>query len=624
MGDEDARREKLNGTVYGLLALLGIDADPLRSREHILVARIVETAWTSGQTLDLPGVIRNIQKPPFDRVGVVDVESFYPAKDRDALALALNNLLASPGFDAWLEGDPIDVSRLLFTAQGKPRVSIISIAHLADPERMLVVTLLLNEIVAWMRGQTGTTSLRALLYMDEVFGFFPPVANPPAKLPMLTLLKQARAYGLGCVLATQNPVDLDYKGLSNAGTWFLGRLQTERDKARVIEGLEGASAAAGKSFDKQAMEATLAGLRSRVFLMNNVHEDAPVLFETRHTLSFLRGPLTKKQIQTLMAPRAGSASPPVAAPTPITTAGARPAVPAGVKEGFLRPRGVTNSLERLVYRPSLLGVAKLHFVDAQAQVDAWVDATLLAPADASNDPWESAEDLGSALELVADPDPGGGFDVLPSAASQPKNYAGWAKDLAERLYRTKTLELRHCGALKLSGRLGESEGDFRVRVGQAAREARDAAVEALRAKYAARLDALSGREARAAERVSREQGSGLTADPANRDQCRRHRSRRVVRTQGDVRRHDRARLDRGARRRTDDERARGRRRRERESRRGARETRRGRGRARIRGRASVRRERSSTVRDRDEIHSPAQVRYRGCRGIARLDTVLGG
>jgi hypothetical protein len=218
--------------------------------------------------------------------------------------MALNGLPSpSPGFAAWLEGEPLDVQRLLWTPAGKPRLSVISIAHLGEAERMLFVTLLLNEIVAWMRTQAGTPSLRALLYMDEVFGYFPPVANPPSKLPMLTLLKQARAYGLGVVLATQNPVDLDYKGLSNAGTWLLGRLQTERDKARVLEGLEGASGAAGAHFDRQKMEATLAGLGNRVFLMNNVHEDEPVLFQSRWALSYLRGPLTKVQIQSLMASR---------------------------------------------------------------------------------------------------------------------------------------------------------------------------------------------------------------------------------------------------------------------------------------------------------------------------------
>jgi hypothetical protein len=504
MDDEDARREKINGTVSGLLALLAIEADPLRSREHILMARLVETAWTAGKDLDLAGLIRDIQKPPFERVGVVDVESFYPAKDRSALAMSLNNLLASPGFSAWLTGEPLDIQRLLWTAEGKPRVSILSIAHLSDAERMFFVTLLLNELVAWMRVQTGTTSLRALFYMDEVFGFFPPVANPPAKTPMLTLLKQARAYGVGCVLATQNPVDLDYKGLSNAGTWFLGRLQTERDKARVIEGLEGASAAAGKSFDKQATEATLAGLGKRVFLMNNVHEDAPVLFETRFTLSFLRGPLTKKQIQILMAPQKTTAAAPAVAPAAVAASEARPAVPAGVKETFLPWRGAAQPGERLLYRPSLLGAAKVHFVDAKTQVDSWVDATLIAPF-AEDSAWDAAEDLGEKPELENGPEAKASFDSLPAAAAQPKNYAAWAKEFAEFLYRTKTLDLYSCPSLKLVAKPGESEGDFKVRVQQALREKRDEAVTALRAKYAAKTETLRNQEQRAAERVAREQ-----------------------------------------------------------------------------------------------------------------------
>jgi uncharacterized protein DUF87 len=505
MQDEDARREKISGTVSGLLGLLAIEADPLRSREHILLAKLVEAAWTAGKDVDLAGLVRDIQRVPFERVGVVDVESFYPAKERSALAMALNNLLASPGFEAWLQGEPLDIQRLLWTAAGKPRVSILSIAHLSDPERMFFVTLLLNEIVAWMRAQNGTTSLRALVYMDEVSGFFPPVANPPAKRPMLTLLKQARAFGVGCVLATQNPVDLDYKGLANAGTWFLGRLQTERDVARVIEGLEGASTAAGKKFDRQAMEATLAGLGQRVFLMNNVHEDAPVLFETRFTLSFLRGPLTKKQIQVLMAPQKGTLPAATVATNSAPASSDRPPVPAGVKEAFLPWRGAASAGERLVYRPSLLGTAKLHFVDAKAQVDAWVDAHLLAPVVEGDNPWDGAENLAQAPELETQPDGKGAFDALPAAASQAKSYAGWSKDLAESLYRTKTLDLRRCAPLRLSSKAGESEGDFKVRVGQAAREARDAAIAGLRQKYAAKLEVIAGQEQRAADRVAREQ-----------------------------------------------------------------------------------------------------------------------
>ena len=223
--------------VSGLLGLLGIDADPIGSREHILLANILEGAWRQGLSLDMTGMIQAVQKPAFDKLGAFDLETFFPAKDRLKLAMQLNNLLASPGFATWMTGEPLDAQRLLFTAEGKPRISIISIAHLNDAERMFIVTLVLNEVITWMRAQSGTSSLRAILYMDEIFGYFPPTANPPSKLPMLTLLKQARAFGLGCVLATQNPVDLDYKGLANCGTWFIGRLQTERDKLRVIEGL---------------------------------------------------------------------------------------------------------------------------------------------------------------------------------------------------------------------------------------------------------------------------------------------------------------------------------------------------------------------------------------------------
>jgi hypothetical protein len=504
-GDEDALRDKINGTVSGLCALLGIDADPLKSREHILMAKLVESAWSQGKDLDLAALIRDVQKPPFDRVGVVDVESFYPAKDRTALAMTLNNLLASPGFSAWLTGEPLDIQRLLWTPEGKPRVSVLSIAHLSDAERMFFVTLLLNEIVAWMRGQAGTSSLRALFYMDEIFGFFPPVANPPAKTPMLTLLKQARAFGLGCVVATQNPVDLDYKGLSNAGTWFLGRLQTERDKARVIEGLEGANAAAGKSFDRAAMEATLAGLGNRVFLMNDVHEDAPVLFQTRWTLAYLRGPMTKKQIQMVMASRKGGAAAAASAPVSASTAAsARPPVPAGVKESFIPWRGSAQAGERLVYRPALLGTAKLHFVDAKSGIDTWVDRALLLPIEGEDAAWDQAEPQDGKPELDTSPDPKGSFDTLPAAASQPKSYPAWSKALGEALYRTATLDLFSCPSLKLTAKPGESEGDFKVRVQHAAREKRDAAIEALRAKYVAKLDALTTQEQRAADRVSRE------------------------------------------------------------------------------------------------------------------------
>src|SRR6478672_6520726 len=319
--EEDVRnepellRERISTTLTGLLGLIGVEADPIQSREHILLSTILGYAWGKGTDVDLAALIHAIQSPPVSKIGVMDVEAFFPSKERFALAMKLNNLLAAPGFQAWLEGVPLDIQQLLYTTSGKPRLAIFSIAHLSDAERMFFVTLLLSQIVGWMRTQSGTTSLRALLYMDEIFGYFPPVANPPSKLPLLTLLKQARAFGVGLVLATQNPVDLDYKGLANTGTWFIGRLQTERDKARVLEGLEGAAAGAGSRFDRGRMEEILAGLGNRIFLMNNVHDDAPEVFETRWALSYLRGPLTRAQINSLMEPLKTEPQSPQTTPT---------------------------------------------------------------------------------------------------------------------------------------------------------------------------------------------------------------------------------------------------------------------------------------------------------------------
>ena len=320
--DAEAVGDQIGAIATGLLALLGIDADPIKSREHILLSSILGAAWANGQALDIAALIAQIQQPPFAKIGVLDLDSFYPQKDRFELALALNNLLAAPGFQLWMQGVPLDVGQLLRSDAGKPRVAIFSIAHLSDAERMFFVTLLLNAVLAWMRGQSGTTSLRALLYMDEIFGYFPPTAEPPSKKPLLTLLKQARAFGLGVVLATQNPVDLDYKGLSNAGTWLIGRLQTDQDKQRVLDGLEGASGQGG--LDRAQLEKLISALGNRVFLLNNVHENAPEVFQTRWTMSYLRGPLSRPQIAALMTPLKAALPAPAAAPAAAAPAGVAP------------------------------------------------------------------------------------------------------------------------------------------------------------------------------------------------------------------------------------------------------------------------------------------------------------
>jgi hypothetical protein len=521
--DADALRQRIAAAVSGLLSLVGIDADPLRSREHILLARILEAAWREGRDVELAALVREIQSPPFAQVGVVDLESFFPAKERFELAMSLNNLLASPGFAAWREGEPLDIGRLLYTREGKPRLSILSIAHLSDAERMFFVTLLLNEVVAWMRTQSGTSSLRALLYMDEVFGYFPPTANPPSKTPMLTLLKQARAFGLGVVLATQNPVDLDYKGLSNAGTWFLGRLQTERDKARVLDGLEGASTAAGARFDRRRTEAILSGLGNRVFLMNNVHEDQPVVFQTRWALSYLRGPLSRDQIETLMAPRkqaAAAAERPSAASTTYQASnatpaapggqsapqlGARPVLPPGVPEFFLPRRVRLGEGESLVYRPALLGTARLHFAQAASDVDEWREITLLAAGRGDEEAlWDEARTFGAdELELESEPEQAG-FASLPSEMTRPKQYSAWGKQLKDHLYRSQQVTVLKCVQLKQTSRPNEDERAFRARLAHAAREARDEQVEKLRAKYTPKLASLGEQIRKAQQRVERE------------------------------------------------------------------------------------------------------------------------
>jgi hypothetical protein len=532
LDDADALRERITAAASGLLALLGVSADSLRSQEHILLSTILDRAWRAGRDLDMAALIREIQTPSFDKVGVIDLETFYPAKQRFELAMQLNNLMASPGFSAWMEGESLDINKLLYTSAGRPRLSVISIAHLSDSERMFFVTILLNEMIAWMRSQTGTSSLRAILYMDEVFGFFPPTANPPSKTPMLTLLKQARAFGLGVVLASQNPVDLDYKGLANAGTWFLGRLQTERDKARVLDGLEGASAEAGAKFDRKLMGETLSRLSNRVFLMNNVHDDQPVVFQTRWTLSYLSGPLTRDQIRSLMAPKKAALAPPAAVPSstaapnsagpaaattpapaasaPINTfvgADQRPVVPPGIPEFFVPLRSKVAPGQKLRYLPSLLATGRVHFTDAKSSLDHWDQVALLSPVGEAvpDDVWESAKPWeGDAPELEKQPENAAGFASLPGQLTKPKSYTSWTTALKSHLYRSELLTLWKCGTLSAASKPNESEAEFRLRLSQAAREDRDSQVEKLHDRYGPKMNTLKEQIRKAEQRVEKE------------------------------------------------------------------------------------------------------------------------
>ena len=460
-------------------------------------------------------------------MGALDLDAFFPPKERFELAMRLNNLLAAPGFDAWLEGEPLDVGALLHTPEGKPRAAIFSIAHLSDAERMFFVSLLLNETLGWVRSQSGTTSLRAVVYMDEIFGYFPPVANPPSKLPLLTLLKQARAFGVGVVLATQNPVDLDYKGLANTGTWFIGRLQTERDRARVLDGLEGVAAGSDQRFDRAAMEETLGGLGNRVFLLNNVHEDAPEVFETRWAMSYLRGPLTRSQIRQLMAGRKPAPAPSRASPAPAAAAtagpsssrapaaaatrtasgGARPVLPPGVDQHFVPTRGATPAGTTLVYQPAVLGAVTVRFADAKAGVDQTDELVVATPITDGAAPvsWEVAEPLDVPVaNLETAPGEPAEWAPLPSAASKAKSYETWSRDLAAWVYGQRRLELLRDPASGALSRPGESERDFRVRLRETARAERDERVDALRKKYAPKQATLGERLRRAQQAEARE------------------------------------------------------------------------------------------------------------------------
>lgn len=532
INSSDAMRERVSSAVAGLLTLLGVDADPLRSREHILLSNIVDNAWRQGRDLDMPTLIREIQKPPFQKIGIMDLESIFPSKDRMQLAMTVNNVLASPGFASWTQGEPLNIQNLLYTAAGKPRLTVLSIAHLNDAERMFFVTILLNEVLSWMRAQPGTSSLRALLYMDEVFGYLPPTANPPSKVPMLTLLKQARAFGLGLILSTQNPVDLDYKALSNAGTWFLGRLQTERDKARVLDGLEGASASAGVKFDRQKMEQILSGVSSRVFMLNNVHEDQPVLFHTRWALSYLGGPMTRGQIERLMGPRKieqaallSNANPATAphlaaqnqqpvAPVPEAPE-PPPLLPEGVEQRYAAiSRRVPRDAE-ILYRPALLAQAMLHFSDSKSDVDCWNEIVRMVPLqgeDVEKDPWVDSDTISlEQLELEKEPTQAARFAEIPHPCLRKTSYKSWNSTFKSFLYREERLTLNYCAELNLYSTPDERSGDFLARIKHEAHERRDLEIEKIRKGYESKIETLKDRIRKAEQKVAQEQEQASSA-----------------------------------------------------------------------------------------------------------------
>ena len=523
--EAEALRDEIEGTVTSLLALVGIQADPLSSREHVLLSNLIENAWRAGRDLDLGALIGEIQSPPLRKLGVFEIDQFFPPADRTKLAFTLNSLVASPSFSAWGEGEPLDPQRMLFTADGKPRCAVVYLAHLSEEERQFVVTLVFAKLVTWMRGQEGTPDLRALAYMDEVFGYVPPSASPPAKKPILTIFKQGRAFGLGLVLSTQNPVDLDYKAMSNAGTWLVGRLQTENDKARVLEGLR---SAAGTT-DVAALDKAIGALGKRHFLLVSAMANAPRLLATRWAMSYLCGPLTKEQVARLRAtggaaPAAAAAAPPVVEAPAEGPAAAAPAaasapelaadetsvappVAAGVPVSYLDPAapwscgiGATPGSTRL--RAFLAARVSLRYDDTAAGIDEQEEfEAFYGPLDGG---------LSLESETQVDYDDGDFSETPPAAAAyvlpqapvgEGRFFASTAKDIQRHLVDRRPLELQRNRALKLVSRPGEPPEEFAKRCDTAAQERADAEAAKIRDRLESKRDRLDKALAQAQRRV---------------------------------------------------------------------------------------------------------------------------
>lgn len=600
--DEEGNRERINGIVTALLALVGVDAKPLEDKEHVLVANIFEAAWRRGQDLTLEDIILQVQKPPFAKLGVFPLDEYISEKDRYKLAMDLNNIIAAPSFRSWLDGEPLDIQNLLYTPEGRPRVSIFYIAHLRESERQFMITLLLENMLGWMRTLSGTTSLRSLLYIDEMYGYFPPYPkNPPTKDPILRLLKQARAFGVGLILATQNPADLDYKGLSNAGTWFIGRLQSEYDRQRVMTGLQGL-ATVENDMNLRDVNRLISEIEPRVFLMHNVHNDGgPTLFHTRWAMNFLRGPLTRQQVAQLMAPKRGAvasaqaavygearangwddraarytpsfAAPPalpedtpippvlpeldtdvpfdlgptvalgdtgpVAPPSarsqasPPTSSSSTPAgyspepppLPSTIAQYFLphtidsqdaitRWERRTNFAAQsfggatLAYVPMLLAQAAVRYSDRKTSTYTVRTFAYHVPdvERAGIIHWDEykAQPL-DTKRVSGEPMVQAIFGELSPGLTDKQRMTQLRRELVDMLYTTAQLKLPYNKELDIFGSADGQFSEFRARVTQAARERRDAAIDALTAKTETQMDRLDAEMQRTIQKLQNEQ-----------------------------------------------------------------------------------------------------------------------
>jgi hypothetical protein len=532
--NREVLREKISSTATALLGLVGFeDIDPIRSREHILLSNIFENAWSQGKDVDLTELILQTQTPPFEKLGAFPVETFFPAKDRMELAMVLNNILAAPAFETWREGQSLDIASMLYTEDGRPRHNIFYLAHLSDAERMFFVTLLLSAVETWMRTQSGATSLRALLYMDEIFGYLPPQRNPSSKGPLLRMLKSARAFGLGLLLATQNPVDVDYKALSNAGTWFIGKLQTEQDKNRLLDGLE--SAAGGVS--RNVFDKLISSLGKRVFVLHNVHAKQPALFQSRWAMNFLVGPMTRTQIPALnklanataslpskpipasvsrsissseSTPPSFMAMPAVSEPSAVNRQSeienrksegsqTKPSIPASIKEYFLpqnyslpeafKAAGESMPAEAMIdgvmYRPALAASAQVRILDRKLGVDSEITrAALVDSLDRRGSVrWEDYINKNQSFENVdTSPAPSARFGTIDSPLNDAKLMTALQKDFTDWVFRNSSITARANQALKVFAGPDISQAEFMKACADAARNARDTEFNKLAAK----------------------------------------------------------------------------------------------------------------------------------------------
>ena len=548
--DATAAQDEISDTVSGLLALVGVESDPLTGREHILLTNLITDAWAKGRPLDMPRLIQEVQDPPIRKLGVMDLETFFPAKDRMGLAMRLNGMLASPTFAAWAQGQPLDIQQMLFAEDGSAKCAIVSLAHLSDEERQFVVTLLLSRVITWMRQQSGTSSLRAMIYMDEVFGFVPPVKAPPSKQPILTILKQARAFGVGMVLSTQNPVDIDYKAISNAGTWMIGRLQTERDKDRLLEGMRSSSGAV----DIDAVSEQISGLDKRQFVLHSTKGSGPAVFGTRWAMSYLSGPMTGPQISALMAEQKQAVSPAPGSPTPAATAHEAPAtartpgetaasavagaaaaaagaaipaadpvaesalgddestvvptVPDEVVQRYLDPAaawassvGASSGGRRLV--PHVAVRVRLTFDETKADLDHSEEFEAVLPVNTEPTDLAGMEAVDYDDRDLRTDAPGDAVYVIPDAKINTKTWWNTVeRTVKDELYRKRTVTVKHNPSLKLYSRPGEEEAAFAARCDEESEKQEDVEAEKLRTKMETKADRLRDAIDRAQDKVA--------------------------------------------------------------------------------------------------------------------------